>query len=150
MAKNFPVNLYKLAGMFVPQAGAAINDGDLKYVGQKGDALQLLAEIQAFCPNAVLGPPPFWPYQYISTDNGITDFWMISGTYSPDNGQNNYQLVEAAGYLADRATSPSPFIDRNPDGSSPGPNPALKFRIVAPPDKVNGYPGNIEVYWGSK
>lgn len=141
MAKSFPVPMIKTAGMFVVQGGQPIDDGDLKFVGQKGDGLAMLPDVQKFCPNAALVIPQFWKYQYLSLD-GITDFWEISGIITIDGKQ--YELLEYSGELADRATAPNPFIDKNPDTTVGGPN--LKYRIVEEP--MDGYLGEAEVYWG--
>jgi hypothetical protein len=141
VAQSFPVALVKLAGMFTGGGGQEINQGDLHNVGQKGDGLAMLPKIQAFCPSAVLSLPPFWAYNYASLDGGITDFWMFLGTISINGA--TYAIEEFVGDLADRATHPNPFTDRDRNGDTGS---TLKMRVVAEP--VDGYPGIVEVYYG--
>lgn len=133
------VNIRKLAGMFSLN-GQPINQGDVKVAGQKGDGLEILAKAKVLFPGVALtlAPPPFWPYLYVSTDGGVTDFWLLSGIYV-DGGGLQYQIAEFTGNLADRALQPNPFVD----GAG---GPTLKFRVVEPPS--DPYPGNVELYWG--
>lgn len=141
MALKFPVNVVKLAGMFNPN-GVQINEGDLKYAGQKGDGLAIFAKIQAMPGmNVQFGKPPSWPYQTISLD-GVTDLWFVWGTFS-ENGLT-YDVYEGTGDLADRAVQPSPFTDRDPNGATGG---TLKFRKVAAP--MDDYHGVLEFYYGA-
>jgi hypothetical protein len=141
MATQFPVNLVKLAGMFSP-GGEPINQGDLKYVGQKGDGLVIFGQIEAVPGMSVqFGTPPSWPYQVVSLD-GVTNFWFVWGTYN--NNGAVYDVYEGTGDLADRAQHPNPFTDRDANGAT---GKTLKFRQVAQP--MGDYHGVLEFYYGA-
>lgn len=133
-------------------SGAPIPEGCWKYVGTKGDALDLLNKINALygtnvthlegttvTPGAALAlDNDSFPFSVMSLDQGVTEFWAIKGTVLDPNTGRNYELYEYTGWLAARAQHPQPFVDRNP-----GPN--LRSDIVAEP--LDQYPGNVQLSW---
>lgn len=131
-----PTTLFQV----VPGVGLiALNQGQYQYVTQEGDGQEVAKVVQAVPGMNVLfyNAQIEYPGSYISTDNGVTGFWGIKGTYTDPSGSAS-QVWESAASLFDRQSHPNPFVDRNPDGTVGGPN--IKITQVAP--------GLVQLSWG--